>query len=165
MPGEEGRQDFSCILQVPGEQGWLAMVASCSQTGDRLSVHQDLPLMWWCWNLDPKFAMFFANHWVSNDKWTIAGWWFGTFVFSHIFGIHRNWYIFQRGWNHQPDRVLRCDSMSAPAPLRTGMLLGLPGPYDPCVQTMSPLIHSNVGGNLLCKIYRGVRIQSLSRST
>lgn len=68
----------------------------------------------------------FANHWVSKCfKWPM---------------------------NH---RVLRCVSMSSPAPLRTGMLLDLPGPYDPCVQTMSPLIHSNVDANLLCKICRG----------
>lgn len=45
--------------------------------------------------------------------------------------------------------------MSAPAPLRIGMLLDLPGPYDPCVQTMSLLIHSNVGANPLCTICRG----------
>ena len=126
IPGEEGRQEFSRLLQVLGEQGWLAMVASCSQTCDRLSVHPNLSLMWCCWNLVSKVCIFFANHWVSTCfKWPM---------------------------NH---RVLRCVSMSSPAPLRTGMLLDLPGPYDPCVQTMSPLIHSNVDANLLCKICRG----------
>ena len=35
----------------------------------------------------------------------ISGWWFGTFLFSHILGIiiPIDFHIFQRGSNHQPE--------------------------------------------------------------
>ena len=129
-PGEERRQFFSHLLQVLGEQGGLAMVASCPQTSDRVSVYPNLSPMWCCGNLVSKVCFFLPT---LGFKW------------------------------HMNHRVLRRVSMSAPAPLRIGMLLDLPGPYDPCVQTMSLLIHSNVGANPLCTICRGVQIQSLSR--
>ena len=81
IPGEEGRQEFSRLLQVLGEQGWLAMVASCSQTCDRLSVHPNLSLMWCCWNLVSKVCIFLPTtgfQHVSNDQWTIGSW--GVFL-------------------------------------------------------------------------------------
>ena len=41
-------------------------------------------------------------------KWITTGWWFGTWIlFFHMLGIiiPTDFHIFQRGWNHQPDKV------------------------------------------------------------
>ena len=43
---------------------------------------------------DPSEA---RSNWQFTYHYSISGWWFGTFLFSHVLGI-----IFRGCWNHQP---------------------------------------------------------------
>ena len=67
------------------------------------------------------FSHRFSRH--ISTVWRVTGspaqqknaiWWFGTWLrFSHILGIiiPIDFHIFQRGWNHQPDRFLFGESI------------------------------------------------------
>ena len=54
---------------------------------------------------------------VVLQQLPITGWWFGTYLFSHILGIILpiDFHIFQRGWNHQPDRFCQPNLQRCPA--------------------------------------------------
>ena len=65
----------------------------------------------WAWSKGPAmiFRVFHRDIHLGNlCKNLIAGWWFWTWLlFSPIVGmtIQSDFHIFQRGWNHQPDRA------------------------------------------------------------